>query len=559
HAPSGSVENVAHLHFRADGKPTAWTRSAEDPFLFLIATPPREVLEVEFDYLPRTRSGGRLTNALSITPALAVIPMTQLIFYPDGVDLAALAADLQLILPEDWTATSILPLEGSGPRRNIASSTLADIAASPILAARHMKCWNVGTPTLPATLTLAADLPLALDAPNDRIDNYRALVRELATLFAAENDAPQRPYAFLYALSDQIHPSGVEHADGTDIRHALRTFVDPDVERAWADVPAHEMIHRWIGKRRPVAGLAQRDFHGALDTSLLWIYEGLTNYLGYVVATGAGQISQASMRDQLASLASGCQARRGRAWRSLTDTMRAAPAYFGAGPEWASDRRGADYYDEMVLVWLDIDMRLREHNGIHIGLDHVVANLFGGAASAGIAVTSDEVMDALSRAAPHIDWPEYFSRHLDDIDTPAPIAGLTRAGWRLVTKSRPNAFDRNRFAMDEELDLLGALGFSVRNDGTITDVVRDSPAANAGLVPHQRILSIGNRSFDVGTALDEMFKDGQDVRRVRLTVKDGAFVETAELCVPAGVGFPHLERGDGDDRLTVLLTPLHTA
>ena len=43
---------------------------------------------------------------------------------------------------------------------------------------------------------------------------------------------------------------------------------------------AHEFVHSWNGKYRRPAGLATSNYDKPMTGELLWVYEGLTEYLG---------------------------------------------------------------------------------------------------------------------------------------------------------------------------------------------------------------------------------------------------------------------------------------
>ena len=135
-------------------------------------------------------------------------------------------------------------------------------------------------------MDIAADSAAALDAPAEVWEHYKNLVKQTDALFGAQH---YRDYHFLYSLSDHVAHFGLEHHESNDSRLGERALVDPTKRLLGAGLLSHEFVHSWNGKYRRPADLATPDYEKPMQTDLLWVYEGLTEYLGEILTGRMGE------------------------------------------------------------------------------------------------------------------------------------------------------------------------------------------------------------------------------------------------------------------------------
>ncbi|GAB4374403.1 MAG: M61 family metallopeptidase [Acidobacteriota bacterium] len=559
HGPTGPVTNLAGLVMEAGGQTLAWRRDPLDPFAFEVTVPEgADTLTVRLDFL--AIDGGQYSAGASTTPALAVISWNQVLLYSEGLDADALRVAPELAVPEEWkVATALRPVRREAGRVAFAPVPLTTLVDSPVLAARYMREELLVGEPVPYTLHVAADSPAALAFEDEVVEAHRRLVREALALFGAPH---HERYEFLVTLSDHVRSFGLEHHASSDNRLPERTWIAPDKLVRRAGLLPHELVHSWNGKYRRPAGMVAPDFQRPLDTRLLWVYEGLTSYLGAVLTARSGLRTPEQFREDLAATAAGMAHRAGRRWRPLTDTAAAAQTLFGSPAAWQSWRRSVDFYPEGVLLWLEVDATIRERSGGRRSLDDFCRAFFGPPAGPAEVrgYTFDDLVAALAKVEPY-DWRAFFTERVDIVRPDPPLEGLERAGWKLVHGPERNQFaDGGRRAGGGALDLTDGLGAAIAKNGTIRDVVPGSPADRAGLAPGSRVLAVAGRTYTPDRMLDTLeghgANDDGDSLTLQLVVEDKEFVRPVTVTLPRGPRFPHLERIDGrDDLLAAIVAP----
>ena len=375
HAPTGPINDLAGLRISAAGQPLVWKRDSVELFAFHIDVPPgANSVDVRLDFLSPAENG---TNSpVSATSELAILTWNQLVLYPRGQASDDLEITAQLRLPEGWKFGTALPVaKTNGSSVEFKTVSLTTLVDSPVLAGRHFRRIDLSPGVAAAHyLDIAADTDDALSAPAEVIDKYRRLVREARALFGATHYIE---YHFLLAVSDQIAHFGVEHHASSDDRSRENFLTDPISHLVGATLIPHEFVHSWNGKYRRPEGLATHDFEEPMKGDLLWVYEGLTEYLGWVLAARSGLISPESNRQFLALSAAGLDNRAGRQWRPLADTAIAAQLLYDARSDWESRRRGVDFYDEGLLMWLEADVSIRKQTQGRKSLDDFCRLFYG--------------------------------------------------------------------------------------------------------------------------------------------------------------------------------------
>ena len=544
HGPTGPITDLVGLRFAAGGKTLPWRRDPVDMYAFHLDVPAgAEAVEAQLDYLAPV-AGGSFTAGSSTTPHLAVLSWHTVLLYPQGVPGEQLTYEPRLRLPAGWQQATALAVasEGGGAvaYRPVSMTELID---APVLMGAHLVTVPLADSLgAPHRLDIAADSPSSLVLPEGFAAGYDRLVAELHALFGARH---YRGYRWLVALSDYVAHFGQEHHESSDNRMPEATLAREALRLDLAGLLAHEYVHSWNAKYRRPVGLVSPDYHEPMQGELLWVYEGLTQYLGYVLPPRSGLWSPEYFRERLAALAAALDHQKGRSWRPLADTAVAAQILLGSPIAWSRWRRGADFYDESVLLWLEADALIREQSGGRRSLDDFLRRFHGGENGGPQVVpyTYDDLVAALEDVA-DLDWRAHFDRRLQATGPEAagaPLAGLEAQGWRLVYDERPNPALAHREERYAFRDWISSLGMTVEGE-RIADTVPDMPAAKAGLAPGMTVVAVDGRRYSgerLDAALDRAKGDGQPIE---LLVENADAFRTVRVEYRGGRRYPHLER-----------------
>ncbi len=551
HEPSGPIADLAGVRFTAGGKPLAWRRDAVDMYAFHCQVPAgADSVEVTLDYL--SPGGGEGFSASpAATAQLAVLEWNLLVLYPQGSKSDALTYVASLRLPAGWKFGTALEVaaESAGEIKfqPVSLTTLVD---SPVIAGAYFRAVELSPGETPAhQLDLAGDSAAAVAISPELVDRFKRLVTEAGALFGARH---YRHYDFLLALSDYVHPFGLEHHQSSDNRAAERALHDPDLYLLFAGLLPHEFVHSWNGKYRRPAGLATPDFQQPMRGELLWVYEGLTQYLGGVLAARSGLRTPEQYREHLAWVAAYLDQRPGRTWRPLADTAVAAQMLYGARPDWASWRRGVDYYDESDLIWLEADTIIRQRSHGARSLDDFCRQFYGGTSGAPVVVTYtfEDVVTALNEAAAY-DWRNFFLTRLESNGPHAPLGGIEGGGWRLVYTDVVNEHLRSAEEATNVFDVRFSLGVILRHkendkdDGKIIDVIPGSPAAQAGIGPGMKLIAVNGRQWSPVLVREAIRSAKGGAEPIELLVENAEYYKTCRVDYHDGERYPHLEREPG--------------
>jgi len=410
---------------------------------------------------------------------------------------------------------------------------------SPVAAGKHFLRVALGNVDgLSHELDIVADSAAALEIKPEDETGYKNLVAETGALFGARH---YRSYHFLYSLSDHIAHFGLEHHESSDDRVPEQTLTDDNLRKTEALLLPHEMTHSWNGKFRRPAEMIAKDFQEPIKTDLLWVYEGLTDYLTFVLTTRCGLWKPETYREHLARTAAQLDLRPGRAWRPLLDTTRAAQILYPSAGEWASWRRGVDFYDEGNLIWLDADVLIRTKTRGQKSLDDFCRAFFGGTNSAPAVVpyTFDQLIEALNGVAPE-DWRKFFHDRVEAVEPRAPVGGIEGSGWKLVYKEEIPDLIKAMEAADKVVDLTYSIGMIVAEDGAIKDVLPGKPAAQAGIAPGMKLVAVNGRKW-TPEILRESVK-ATKAQPMELLVENSDYFRNYRLEYRNGARYPHLER-----------------
>lgn len=551
HTPRGDINKVAGFKFTANGQPLEWKRDTIDVTAFHVNVPAGvTAVDVEFQYVTPTASNQGRTVA---TPDMASIQWISNSLYPAGYYVRQIPVQASVIVPQGWqVATALRPSGQSGNRIDYPVTSYEILLDSPLIAGAHYRQFPLSDDVF---LDVVADTAAELDAKPEQIAAHKRLVEQAVKLFGAEH---YDHYNFLLTISDYLGGIGLEHhrssEDGVDRGY----FSDWNNKLRDRNLLPHEYVHSWNGKYRRGADLWTPDYRTPMQDSLLWVYEGQTQFWGYVLGARSGMLSKEDTLSAIASIAATYgYGTPGRAWRPLVDTTN-DPIIAARSPQaWRSWQRSEDYYSEGLLIWTDVDRIIRQESRGKKSLDDFARAFFGmrNRDFGELTYTFDDVVATLNAVQPH-DWAAYLKKRVLDVAANPPLEGITMGGYNLVFRDEPTAWTKSVEKEGKNNDLTYSGGFVVGNDGKITTVIWDSPAFNAGMTVGSELLAVNGRKFD-GDGLKSAIKAAKETKEpVKLLVKSGEMYRTLDLDWHGGLRYPRLEKaGKGQGTLDALLAP----
>ena len=558
HGPTGPITDLTGLKFTASGKPLKWRRDLLDGFTFHVEVPAGEnEVIADLDYASPASYEAGYSGGMAATEKLYIVNWNTLVLYPAGYPSDQLTYNASLRLPAGWKfGTSLHVTNQVGSVIHFAPVSLTMLVDGPVLTAEYLKEVPLTPPgeNPPAELDLAADSAAALDAPEEVWEHYRNLVKQAGILFGAHH---YLDYHFLLTLSDHVAHFGLEHHESNDSRTEERSLIEEDGRKMSAGLLPHEYVHSWNGKYRRPADLSTPDYEQPMQTDLLWMYEGLTSYLGDMLSARSGERTPALARDALAQMAADLDHRSGRVWRNLQDTADGVPTMQDAPRGWEDYRRPVDYYDEDVLNWLWADVIIRQQSKGAKSLDDF-CKLFHGAPSGPPMVktyTFDDIVSALNQVSPY-DWRGFWTERLSNHGPGAPLGGVEGSGWKLVYDEYSSDLDR---AGDREGKAVGAhysVGLLFGSDGVIRDTVEGMVAAKAGLGPGMKVVAVNGRRFSAEVWHDAIRAAKTNRAPIELIVENTEYFRVIKLDYHDGEKYPHLVR---DESKPDLLTEIYRA
>ncbi|MGA9968085.1 MAG: M61 family peptidase, partial [Terriglobales bacterium] len=560
HRPAGPIANVTGIKMEANGQTLAWQRDPIDMYAFHVDVPSgASELKVSFDTLTNDGSAG--ASGPAATTNVLDLNWNQVVLYPQGASSDAVQVSASVKPPQGWKFATALPVAtvtkgGTNEFIRFKPVSLTTLIDSPLIAGDHYRRIELTkpgeTPMHVIDLVSESDSSLAMTAADEAA--YRKLVAETGALFGARH---YLEYHFLLTLSDEAGHHGVEHHQSSDNSVKERTLVEPDLRLTEAGLLPHEFTHSWNGKYRRPAGLATRNYQDPMVGDLLWVYEGLTEYLGNVLTSRSGLWTPEQYREALAETAAMLDHRTGRTWRPLEDTARSVQILRLQGPEWQSWRRGLDYYPEGELIWLEVDATIRQQSHGEKSLNDFCRLFYGGESGPPKVVpyTFDDVVRTLNQVTPY-DWAGLLKTRVNSTGPHAPLGGIERGGWRLVYNDQPNLFIHTGEKLRKSVDASYSLGFVVREDGVLSDVIYGSPAYAAGIGPGMKLVAINGRAWSRDVLLDALRSSKDSQQPIDLLVENAKFFKTYSIAYHDGIRNPHLERIEGPDVLGEILTPL---
>jgi predicted metalloprotease with PDZ domain len=542
HMPDGPIIEVTGMKFAAGGKTIPWRRDLVEMYSIHLDVPAGvSTLEADFDFLLAAPSSG-FTAGGSATANLDVLSWNQVLLYPKGSPAKDITFVAALRLPAGWKFGTALPIaKQDGETVEFAPAPLTTLVDSPVLAGRYFRAVQL-TPgqSPPHELDIAADSAAALAITPDTELALHNLVTEAGALFGSRH---YRDYHFLLTLSDDVAHFGLEHHESSDDRTSERSLIDDAERLEFATLLPHEFVHSWNGKYRRPAGLATPDYQQPMKDDLLWVYEGLTEYLGVVLTGRSGLETSEQWRDELAYLVATYEHRPGRDWRSLQDTADAAPFLYNASGDWSNWRRGTDFYEEGELLWLDIDATLRSLTKDKKSINDFCRIFHGGPGGEPALKTYnfEDVVETLNGLAPY-DWAGFLRSRLDGVATKTPEEAVTNSGWKLVYNDQPNEVLAVEEALARRADFSFTVGMSASDDGAVGDVIHDGPAYKAGIGPGMKIVAVNGAQYTSDGMRAAIDAAKAATAPIQLIVANGAQFTTVSVDYHGGLRYPHIER-----------------
>ena len=545
HAPEGPIDRVAGISISSSGAPVAWTRDPVDVYaLRLHVAPGVHSIDIAFDYLsPTTRKVG----PLEISRDVLMVEWNELLFYPAGYFTRQIPVTASLTLPAGWQFGSALEAATTaGAQTSFKRTDVETLIDSPVYAGRYAVRFDLdaGGP-VPVQLDLFADRPELLSATPDELQAYRELVRQAFTLYGSHHFAH---YDFLYSLSDQVQEQGLEHHQSSEDGSDPESFTKWDATAYVRDLLPHEFTHSWNGKFRRPADLWTPNYAVPMQDSLLWMYEGQTQYWGQVLAARSGLWSRQQALDQFAYTAAYYQIQAGSRWRPLQDTTNDEIINPRRPQSWSDWQGFEDYYEESKLIWLEADTLIREQSQGKRSLDDFARMFFGinDGSFTPVTYVFDDIVKALNDVQPY-DWAGFLRARLDTPGRSAPLEGLRRGGYRLVYTGQPSAILKASDEQRKHVNLLFSIGvdlddFEKGSTGMVSQVIWDSPAFKAGITEGAQILAIDGIAYDADVLKDAIRKAKEAAVPIELIIKIGDRYRTALLNYHDGLRYPHLER-----------------
>jgi len=560
HRPSGPIANVTGVKMEAGGQTLAWERDPVDMYAFHVNVPAgASELHVSLDTITNDASAG--ASGPAATTNVLDLNWNQVVLYPQGANSDDVQVEASATPPQGWKFGTALPVAtvtkgGTNEIIRFKPVSLTTLVDSPLIAGDHYRRIELTkpgeTPAHVIDMVSESEAGLAMTPADEAA--YRKLVAETGALFGARH---YLDYHFLWTLSDEAGHHGLEHHQSSDNSTEERTLLDPDLHLLMADLLPHEFTHSWNGKYRRPAGLATRNYQDPMVGDLLWVYEGLTDYLGRVLAVRSGLWSPEQYREALAATAAMLDHRPGRTWRPLEDTARSVQILRLLGSEWQSWRRGLDYYPEGELIWLEVDTMIRGQTNGQKSLDDFCRLFHGGESGPPKVVpyTFDDVVSALNQVAPY-DWAGLLKERVNATKAGAPLAGIERGGWRLAYDDQPNLFIHTSESFDKYVNAAYSLGFLVNKDGEFLDVIYGSPAYLAGIGPGMNLVAVNGRAWSKDVLHDALNDSKGSNQPIDLLVENAKFYKTYSIAYHDGIRNPHLERTAASDVLGEILKPL---
>ncbi|MCP5524062.1 MAG: M61 family metallopeptidase [Verrucomicrobiales bacterium] len=556
HSPADNTAHlVAGLTITANGQTVPWVRDEVEMTALHVNVPQgSESLELHFQFLSPTDSKAGL---IVMTPVMLNLQWWSTAFYPAGYYVSRIPVQASVKLPDGWGYGCALETDGvSGGRVQFKPTDFETLVDSPMFAGRYFQRVQLtGDGEIPVQMNVVADSDDLLEIGTKSLEAHRELVVQARRLFGGEH---YNHYDFLLAASDELGELGLEHHRSSQNSVIPNYFTKWDSEFSWREILPHEFTHSWNGKFRRPAAMWTPTYQEPMRDSLLWVYEGLTQYWGEVLTARSGMLTTTQALESLALQVAYQVETPGNRWRNLQDTTRDPILTYRRPLPWSTYQRAEDYYWEGALIWLDADTLLREKTGSEKSLDDFARAFFGieNGCIGPVTYNFDDVVAAMNAVAPH-DWRQFFKSRLESLSPTTLLDGITRGGYRLAFTNSPSEIFTDTEATWKVTDFRHSLGLVVGEDDSLSEVIWDSPAFRAGLTVGSALIAVNGVAYDTDllkSAIERATRPDADP--IELLVKHGKRFRTVKLDYHDGLRYPVLERIPGTpDLLGQILAP----
>ncbi len=560
HRPTGPVSDITGVVFSVDGKPIYWRRDDQNLYEYHVEVPKGvTTLHAHLDCIVTSRASDKI----------AVLEWEKLMLYPANIPVRDIAIQPSVTVPAGWgLGTALTPTGAYDPNAKVGGTTqfqpttVEQLEDSPVIAGEYFHEFALAPEISPKHyIDVASDEPDDSNLRPQLLDEISNLVRETGPAYDSRH---YHVYHFLLTLSDIAGGEGLEHGQSSDNGVGEKGFESQKGQLGEADLLSHEFTHSWNGKYRRPFNLYQDDFSKMQQGSLLWVYEGMTQYLGNVLAARSGLKSQAAYRDMLALSATQLDYRSGREWRPTEDTAIAASILRSEGPAWGNWRRGQDYYQEGELFWLDADTKIRELTNDKKSLTDFLHIFLGKGGNTGpliVTYNRDELVADLNTVVKY-DWASFIHDRVDVVNPHADFDGITRGGYKIVYQDKPSdsltallqSYSR-RYPMGPFAWY--SLGLQLGADGTISDVRWGGPADKAKLAPGQKLIAVNGLVFSDDALHQAIVAAKTSKDPIHFLVQSEQYITPVSVDYHDGERYPAMVRVDGTkDYLDEITDPL---
>lgn len=548
HSPTGTINDIVNFFVTADGKPLEWRRDDVEMFAFHV-TVPAGVRQIEVMFDDASQPG------TVDTANLARIKWNRLLVYPRGVSSDNIDVTASLRVPAGWQyATALSESRNTGNRVYFNGTKLTEFVDSPAIIGKYFAKVPLATDPVPVEMDIAGETEDSIKYSPETLLWWKNLVTQANLAFGAHH---YRKYRFLLTVSDDGGSEGLEHHESSEDGVGEKALSDRLEMLDLGDLLSHEYTHSWNGKYRRPASLTTPDFEQPMRGDLLWVYEGLTQYLGHVFPARSGVWTPEMFRDVFAVTYADMNLRSGRKWRPLVDTAVAVQYTYSSPRAWQNARRRVDYYDEGSLIWLDADVLIRQKSNGKLSLDDFLHKFHGGQSGtpAVVTYTLDDLVQTLNSVVPY-DWKQFFVDRVYKVAPVAPIGGIENGGWKFIFNDTPNlqiqVDERDRNFVNE----FYSIGLLVGSDGEIRDINPDLAAARAGLAPGMKILKVNDSDFSIDGLRNAVFATKGNSDGLTIQAVNGKDTASYKIAYSGGEKFPHLMRDSSrPDYLTAIAKP----
>ena len=561
HRPTGPIDNLAGLFIRANGQEIPWRRDEVDMYGVHLTVPAGVTsLDVSYDFL--AVPGGTGSDEDDATSAnIAVLEWNSVVIYPANIPVVDIPITPSITLPEGWkSGTALTPENESGNETSYKTVSVYTLVDSPLITGRYFREIPLAPEISPKHyLDVAGEAPEDVAIKQPVLDSFSRLVREASALYQSHH---YETYHFILSLSDTVRGEGLEHHQSSDNGLPEHGLSDDSLRMLDADLLPHEFTHSWNGKYRRPIGLATPDYATPMRGDLLWVYEGMTQYWGNVLATRSGLWTPEQFKEALALTAANLDQKPGRTWRNLEDTAIAAQILRGNTQNYGNWRRSQDYYPEGELVWLDADTTIRQLTHGQKSLNDFAVKflaLDGNTPPKVVPYTFDDIVNDLNSVVAY-DWRGFLTDRLTSHANHAPLGGIEHGGYKLVYSDEPTKFEKAATGRRGGVDAYYSIGLRVRKDGTIGDVKMFSPAYQAGFAPQWKIIAVNSVGYSDDGFKDTLKKAESTSEPIEFIVSNDNHFRTLKIDYHGGEKYPRLERDNGTpDLLNDILKPLAPA